>query len=205
MSDQSGAFYPDASSAVTPPATDGKFTLYTASHFSDLPPMTWLIEGIIPTSGLACIFGASGVGKSFLCLDMVDAVAGGNRWFGHETQCADVVYIALEGQSGFRRRVRAKEVHHGTPFSKHVKFVFDSLDITEIENPLSLGKLISDEGGADLIVIDTLNRASPGADENSSSAMGEIIRGAQILQKMTGALVLFVHHPGKDATRKLQS
>lgn len=189
---------------VTPPATDGKFTLYSADNLLDLAPLTWLIDGILPTSGLACIFGASGVGKSFLCLDMVAAVAGGNPWFGHTTQPSTVVYIGLEGQSGFRRRVKAKEVHQCAPFSKLVKFVFDPFDITDLDNPLGLGKLILDEGGADLIVIDTLNRASPGADENSSSAMGDILKGAQALQILTGGLVLFVHHPGKDATRGLR-
>jgi hypothetical protein len=52
-----------------------------------------------------------------------------------------------------------------------------------------------------VIVIDTLNQASPEADENTSSDMGTIINNAQILQKTTNSLVILVHHTGKDASR----
>ena len=195
---------PNPANSTRPPITDGRFTLYTTGNFSDMSPLKWLVDEVLPSVGVGVIYGASGVGKSFLCLDLVATVARGDKWFGHDTERASVVYIGLEGQSGFRRRVRAKEVHQGVPLSEEVRFVFDSFDITEIDNAGALGKLILDDGGADLIVIDTLNRASPGADENSSAAMGAILLGAQILQKMTGAFVLFVHHPGKDATRGLR-
>ena len=195
---------PSLAEVQSSPATDGKFTLYSASDFPSLLPMDWLIDNVLPTSGLACVYGASGVGKSFYCFGMAVALAGGDDWFGHKTQPSRVVYIALEGQSGFRRRVKAKETEQGKPLSNLVKFVFDSFDMTELGNALQLGKLIHNEGGADLIVIDTLNRASPGADENSSSTMGDIIQSAEVLRTLTGAMVLFVHHPGKDATRGLR-
>lgn len=195
---------PSLAEVKSSPATDGKFTLYSASDFPNLLPMDWLIDNVLPSSGLACVYGASGVGKSFYCFGMAVAIAGGDDWFGHKTQPSRVVYVALEGQSGFRRRVKAKEIQQGKPLSNLVKFVFDSFDMTELDNALQLGKLIHNEGGADLIVIDTLNRASPGADENSSSAMGNIIQSAEALRILTGAMVLFVHHPGKDATRGLR-
>ena len=204
MNDSPKLTEPSSVEMKPPPATDGKFTLYSASDFPNLLPMDWLINNVLPTSGLACIYGPSGVGKSFFCLGIAVAVAGADNWFGHKTQLSRVVYIALEGQSGFRRRVKAKEIQQGKPLSNLVKFVFDSFDMTELDNALQLGKLIRDEGGADLIVIDTLNRASPGADENSSSAMGDIIQSAEALRILTGAMVLFVHHPGKDATRGLR-
>ena len=204
MNDTPKQTEPSLAQAKSPPATDGKFTLYSASDFPTFLPMDWLIDNIIPTSGLGSVYGPSGVGKSFFCLDMAVAVAGGDDWFGHKTQPGRVVYIALEGQSGFRRRVQAKEAEQGKPLSNLVKFVFDSFDMTELDNALQLGKLVHNEGGADLIVIDTLNRASPGADENSSSAMGDIIKSAEALRILTGAMVLFVHHPGKDATRGLR-
>jgi len=195
----------DQAEGEAPRVKDVKFTLYSASEFPKLPTIHWLIEDVLPASGLGCIYGPPGVGKSFLCIDMVAAIARCKKWFGHATHvCNDVVYVALEGQAGFRARIPAYEKDHGIKFPEDVKFVFDNFDITDLENPLSLGYLIKEGGGADLIIIDTLSRASLGGDENSSTHVGKIIEGAQALQILTGAMVLFVHHPGKDSTRGIR-
>lgn len=180
------------------------FTLYTARDFPSLPEMDWLVEDIFPEGGFLSVYGPSGVGKSFLCLDLAAAVAEGRDWFGYQTKRKQVVIIALEGQSGLRRRVEAWQRHHGELFPIGVDFVFDEFHINDQTKSCKLGAAIQEEDGAGLIIIDTLNRASPGTDENSSADMGEILAGAAILNKFTGAAVLLVHHPGKDVTRRLR-
>jgi hypothetical protein len=55
-----------------------------------------------------------------------------------------------------------------------------------------------------LLVIDTLNRAAPGADENSSSDMGDIIESCNELQRAVGGMVLVIHHTGKDGAKGLR-
>ena len=55
-----------------------------------------------------------------------------------------------------------------------------------------------------VVFLDTLNRAAPTADENSSRDMGEILQAAKRLQAVTGGLVVLVHHTGKDSTRGLR-
>ena len=47
------------------------------------PP--WLIRGILPARGLACIVGAPKSGKSFLTTDMLCAVARGVPYAGRDT------------------------------------------------------------------------------------------------------------------------
>lgn len=59
-------------------------------------------------------------------------------------------------------------------------------------------------GAGGLVIIDTLNRAAPGADENSSVDRGNIIASAKKLQNLIGGLVLFVHHSGKDKFKGLR-
>lgn len=54
------------------------------------------------------------------------------------------------------------------------------------------------------MIIDTLNRAAPGADENSSVDMGNLIAASKRLQSLVGGLVLLVHHTGKDTTKGLR-
>ena len=191
-------------------AKEKEFRLYRASDFHDLPEMRYLVEDIFPEQGLLCVYGSSGVGKSFLCLDLAAAVAEGVDWFGHPTQQGDVVYVALEGQAGLRLRVKAWEAHHGRPFPSGVRFVFEDFFINDLKEPHQLGlKILHGNGSGDycdpvLVIIDTLNRAAPGSDENSCPDMSGIITGATMLRMTTGAAVLLIHHPGKDAARGLR-
>lgn len=195
---------PSVSQATGPTYSNGLFTLVSATEFPNFPELTWLIDDVLPSSGLASVFGPSGVGKSFVCLDMAAAIASGADWFGHVTEQCRVVYVVLEGQAGFRRRVTAWETHHGKPFPDNVRFVFDPFAFTAVNHSRKLGELITQCGGAGLVIIDTLNKSAPGTDENSSSDMGKILAGASELQEATGGMTLLVHHPGKDASRGLR-
>lgn len=195
---------------LTAETKEKEFRLYRASDFPELPEMRWLVEDVFPEQGLLCVYGPSGVGKSFLCLDLAATIAEGAEWFGHTTRQRDVVYVALEGQVGLRHRVKAWEAHHGRPFPSGVRFVFDDFRINQFEDPRQLGTKILHGNGLDdycdpgLVIVDTLNRAAPGSDENSCADMNGIIAGATMLRMTTDAAVLLIHHPGKDATRGLR-
>ena len=195
---------PGVSQATEAKCSNDFFTLVSATDFPEFPELTWLIDDVLPSSGLASVFGPSGVGKSFVCLDMAAAIGSGTDWFGHPTEQCRVIYVVLEGQAGFRRRVTAWETFHGKSFPANVKFVFDPFAFTQVNHAKKLGELINQCGGAGLIIIDTLNKSAPGTDENSSSDMGKILAGASELQEATGGMTLLVHHPGKDASRGLR-
>lgn len=49
-----------------------------------------------------------------------------------------------------------------------------------------------------LVVIDTLARATAGADENSVKDMGRAVAASDAIREQSGASVLLVHHTGKD-------
>jgi len=155
--------------------------------------------------GLAALYGASGSGKSFLTLDMAYAVALGVDWFGYTVVQTSVTYICLEGEAGMGKRIKALGLYFGRPLPSALRFItqpFELLlsdDVSELANAV-----IAVQGFGGLVIIDTLNRAAPGADENSSADMGKIINSAKKLQKMIGGLVLLVHHTGKDATKGLR-
>ena len=52
-----------------------------------------------------------------------------------------------------------------------------------------------------LVIIDTLNRALAGGNENAPDDMGALIANAKRVQEASGAAVVFVHHSGKDASK----
>ena len=187
--------------AIAHPISYGNLAMYSASCLPFLRKMPWLIDDIFPLTGLACVYGASGAGKSFICIDIAAKVASGMDWFGHPTKQCRVIYICLEGSSGLPIRIDAWKKHHGAPFPEDVQFIVSPVAINSPDDVLRLIDLIKVWGGADMIVIDTLNRAAPGAEENASSDMGKIIAGASALQEATGGLVVLVHHSGKESGR----
>jgi hypothetical protein len=151
------------------------------------------------------MYGASGSGKSFLALDLCAAVAEGLDWFGRRVKRAPVVYVVLEGEAGFRQRVRAWERHHGRQLPPSLRFIFQPFDLRGADDVAHLVNAVTATvGSGALVLIDTLNRAAPAADENSSADMGAIIDGAKAVQAQIGGLTLLVHHSGKDETKGLR-
>lgn len=181
--------------AFNPPP---RYKLLSASDVEQLAPIEWCIKGVLPAHGLAQVYGASRSGKSFLVLDMACAVAGGRTWFGYRVNRAPVVYVALEGEAGFRLRAQAWSTHSGQSLPDGLHMVMQPFRIDVQQDVLDLAAVIP--AGA-VTVIDTQNRAAPTADENSSEDMGAILLGAKLIADATRGLVILVTHTGKDDTR----
>ncbi|MFN3846521.1 MAG: AAA family ATPase [Paracoccaceae bacterium] len=178
-----------------------RFKFRTAAELQALPSPPPRIKGVFPAEGLAVVFGASGSAKSFLCTTAAASIATGEHFFGHPTRNAPVLYIALEGEGGYRGRTLAWERYYQRSFPLDVRF---SIEPFSLIDPQDVDDLASLCPPGVVIIIDTLNRAAPGADENSSKDMGAIIGGAKTLQRLTAGLVVLVAHTGKDATRGLR-
>lgn len=172
------------------------------------PPASWLIKGLLPLRGTASLVGDSNVGKSFCALDAGLAIARGEPWFGKEVKQGGVLYVAAEGGYGFGRRLEGYEMHHGIDTNALPFGLIDSgIDLRT--NQVDAGRInaaalaFAQETGQPLrlIVLDTMARMLSGGDENSSTDMGHVLAMADKISQTTGALVLIVHHVGKDQQR----
>lgn len=182
-----------------------RYKLLSGADLCNAPPMRWMVRGVLPLEGLAALYGASGSGKSFLMLDIAAAVAGTDcEWFGRRVTQAPVTYVCLEGEAGTGKRVKAWSLHHNKPVPDALRFITQPFDLLS-DDVADLARAVIAGGGArGLVILDTLNRAAPGADENSSVDMGNLIAAAKELQNLTGGLVLLVHHTGKDSAKGLR-
>ena len=187
--------------AKEPPKPAPRYKLLGAGELRDLPPLAWRVRGVLPAVGLAALYGPSASGKSFLAFDMAAAIAEGQRWFDCRVEAAPVVYAALEGEAGFKLRAQAWEVSRGRALPDGLRMMLQPFKLTDGQDVLDLAAVVP--AGA-VVVVDTLNRAAPTADENSSRDMGEILEAAKTLQTLTRGLVLLVHHTGKNAAAGLR-
>lgn len=170
-----------------------------------LPDIEWIIKGAMPARGVGVVYGLSTVGKSFVMVDAAASLAEGREWFGCRVKQRPVAYACLEGQHGFKRRVMAWEAHHGRRFPAEVVFAPDPIDLRSEQDVTALIELAKTEAGPGAVVIvDTLNRAAPGMEENGSLDYGLILASAGRIEQAVGGFVCFVGHPGKDTSKGLR-
>lgn len=181
-----------------------RFDLLSDDDLRKLPPIQWRIKNVLPKTGLAALFGASGSGKSFAVIDMSQAIASGREWFGYQAAPCNVLYCALEGEGGIAGRVQAYRIRYGES-SENIRYMTQPFSLLDANDIADLAKAIHAQGqAAEVVILDTLNRAAPGADENDSRSMGLIIAAAKQLQTLIGGLVILIHHSGKDSSKGMR-
>jgi hypothetical protein len=163
-----------------------------------LPAPTPLVDGLLFRDTLAMLYGGSGVGKSFLALDVALHVAAGAWWHRRSVAAGPVLYIVAEGGMGFGRRVEAWERHNGLHADKlPVLWYPHALNLFEVVWVAALVEVISELMPA-LIIIDTFARCSLGAEENSARDIGRMVSHLDTIRRVAGSCVWLVHHSGKN-------
>jgi hypothetical protein len=142
----------------------------------------WRIKGLLPSHGLAALYGPPGCGKSFVALDACLHVAAGLSWSGRKVKQAPVVYLAAEGGTGVRNRataaVRERRIPSDTQF--HLITTPPNLGTADGDAALLIRE-IREQAAAlgiqpGIVVLDTLARSIPGADESSARDMGVFVQ-----------------------------
>lgn len=161
----------------------------------------WLIKGFLPKAVLGVMFGASTTGKSFVALDMACAISKGGDWNGHRVKQGRVLYIVAEGANGFLQRMDAYDLHHGVE-KRGVDLIRDIVpNLTDKAQVTDLIKDIRAREPYDIIIMDTFAQMTAGINENSGEDMGAALEQCKRIGQHTGAMVLLVHHSGKDAAK----
>lgn len=183
-------------------ATPQRYTFEPVHTFSSATALPWIIKGVLPKASMGVVYGASGSGKSFAVLDMGMAIARGLPWRGHKVRQGRVAYIAAEGADGFRKRVAAYAQHNGVDLACVPMTVLNAApNLLEKQDAVDVAKGVKASGGADLIIIDTFAQTTPGANENAGEDVGKALGYCKRIHEVTGAMVLLIHHSGKDATK----
>lgn len=163
------------------------------------PPLQWAVENVFKRVSVNAIYGWSGVGKSFVALDLMLAIADGREWFGHETEKMDITYLALEGGDGMAMRLEAHR--RGKKLDKLPANVdiyrgkFNLTDPEMISCFIAQRKLSGALGG--VIVLDTFAKALGAADENSAKDMSPVVEVAELIKEQLQACVIIIHHSTK--------
>jgi hypothetical protein len=193
----------EAIMAALPDKSIGRFGPVPIYDVTLRQPMDWLIKGVLPMGEFGILFGASGSGKTFVALDMMFAIALGREWRGQRVKKGRVVGIAAEGGAGIGKRGEAYAIYHGIDLSTvdNLQIITAAPNFLDDDDISEVIAEIKNLGDVRLVVIDTLAQVSPGANENTSEDMGRVLRNIKLLHEATGAMILVVHHAGKDLSK----
>lgn len=181
-----------------------RWRLRTIKEVRDAPVQLDLVRGLFPAGpSIVLVYGESSVGKSFWVSSVAFAVALAERWNNRRTRQTGVVYISSEGRMGLR--IQAYEKAHGVSLDDApFRLLETGLDLSDaswrdidllIEAVQELGIPVG------VLVIDTLARNFGGGDPDKSGDMSTFVEACGRFARAFDAVVIAVHHPGKDTTK----
>lgn len=162
----------------------------------NLPPINWLIDGLIPEEAITIMPGASGSFKTWLAMSMALSVANGTDFLDiFTTRQANVLIIDEEsGERLYSERFKLLDAPDDS-----------SIYIMSMSNFIAKEKTIKDvvkeckEKGVELVIIDSLVRINSG-DENSSRDIAKLFALLRLFTR-EAISVLILHHnrkPGQN-------
>ncbi|KQO66028.1 hypothetical protein ASF22_05000 [Methylobacterium sp. Leaf87] len=180
------------------------FALLGIDGLLEMSDPKYLIGRHLPENALGFLYGDPGTGKSFIALDWALHIAFGlGAWHGDPIDAppdAHVVYIAGEGVAGLKSRVRAWMHRHAVEDARgQFSLLAHSVDLMDRDQLLKLARTIrAGAPGTVLVVVDTVSRSMPGADENQQREMTRFVQACDLIRSEFQCVVLGVHHAARQ-------
>ena len=181
--------------------------------FADIDPIIskkWLCSGLLGTGELSALYGVPGSGKSVLAGSLAGHIASGQEWMGRKVRPGTAVIVALERAKLTERRMRAEQLSGKLPKSATLAIINGPLDLCNGKQGAHLLiaslQAIAEKTGlpVEFVLIDTVNQALAGGDENSPKDMGSFVVNVTYIVQESGAHVMLVHHSPADNPQKLR-
>ena len=200
--------------AVDSPAlsrpSEAHFEVLRISDLINAPPPRFLLQNHIPENSLGFLYGNPGTGKSFIALDWALHLSYAlPDWHGYKLHHPGAVaYIASEGVAGVGHRISAWLQAHGVSAESVAEERFGLLQrAVNFMAPGDIGKLALTLRATmakelSLIVVDTVSRALPGADENLQKEMTLFVAACDALRQSFNCAVLGVHHANRQGNMR---
>lgn len=164
-------------------------------------PLSYLVDGIIARGHLAMFGGRPKSGKSFLGLQLAQAIDTGKPFLGRNTQQGRVLYIALE--DGERRVHQRGQLLGWRPQQAAVLFDIARFDGDGGPGP-GVAQIAQLAPTYQLVIIDTLIATLSGrANENDNTTMGAIVNELARVAHDTNTAILLIHHTSKGAAENI--
>ena len=145
----------------------------------DIPPMEFLVDGLISTPGLTILAGRPKIGKSYLLLNIAVAIAYGHPILNYYPLISDFNVCYLDLESGERRtKTRLNQVLQGAdgPRKNKIHMIHRMAPFNEGGKEI-LEQLLLDDPKIKLIFVDVMQKFFPRGKGSQSDAYSETYKG----------------------------
>jgi hypothetical protein len=176
-----------------------------------LDPADWAVEGLMPLTGITCLFGKPGSFKTFEAIAIAACKATGllfcGRWTGPPCK---VGYIAADAPKGVKLRARAWfQAHQDLLDEQDIDEDILDANLMVLPIPVNLYKpnevadaiieLQTQGFKCEVLIVDTLFHSSIGANLTKPEELLPLFEQLTLLMAAVGAKAcLLVHHTTKD-------
>jgi len=170
---------------------------WAAEALQAVPPMEWLVDGLVPAVGTALLYGDPGSKKTWSALHMAVSVAMGADWLGRPVEQGPV--LILDEESGeHRMRRRLAQVMRGLNAPADIPLAYVSLAGFKPADPSDLAEIDGIMAAVQpvLVVVDALADVLAG-NENSVEDTMPLMQALRRLAEDHHCLVLLIHHSNK--------
>lgn len=163
----------------------------------------WVIPGMLGIGEVMVVHADTKVGKTQLATQISFAIATGGEIFGRKVSKGAVLYGAFEKSRVTKKRFRAQQKLSGgvQPPVAICSDVVNLMREGEADRIIAAASEMSSRQRVRLVVIDTLNRASGGVDENAAGPMGQVFNELTRIADEVGAAVIVLHHNAQGKTK----
>ncbi len=172
-------------------------------------PQKMLIEGVMPLEGLPFVGGQSSAGKTFIAILIAVCAASGRPLFGHEVkERVGSVIVAAEGKGMLRARIAAAMKELGVDGDIPVAWVKQVPDFNQADG---LQAFVRDLRAISyhfktnfgvrlgLVFVDTVSASFDIKEEADNAEAARICKVMRRIGDAIAALVVPIHHYGKNA------
>ena len=163
----------------------------------------WLIDGILPDTGLTMIHGAAKVGKTTILMSWLKALERDGEWAGKASVGTPVLYLSEEGGNTLAEPIEEMHLDHD---SHHliapIEYAPEGWDWIAT---LAHATLHAAAVGARLIIIDTMQVWAGVEDTNSYAETTTIMMVARAASRVSELPILLTHHDRKAGGNEVDS
>ncbi len=169
---------------------------------------SWIIDGVLPDApGLAILYSAPNVGKTYLVIDMALTIATGRtEWFGHKVKGGKVLYLCGEGNKSFFSRIKCWMQENDEEEPENIRFIYEKKlfnfdQQTDYDEFIKCLETRCSEENPKLVIVDTMNLYMS-RDENSTEETSCFLKSLKTFCSKFNCTVLLVHHTGLKEDRR---
>lgn len=182
------------------------FKTISLAECMETPEREYVVKNVLYKGDLACWFGSTGNGKTFIALEMALSVAAGHdKWNGQRVSPCGVLYIASEAPSIVQERAKAWVIRHELdPFTiGNFHIMPEQIDLmdpkgTFVEKISETIESLKDDGSnVGLIIYDTYEQSTSG-NTNEQIDTTQAINTLRSVRDNHSVCQLIIHHKGRN-------